>query len=168
MTTTTFPLPFSQLAPVVSRAKQETKRVVVCSQSQHAGKRTVWNIMRKTISLRGRFAGLVGKQSGLIDDLVERDFSRCSLAEIASCATSIESLVADERELLCMANKLGAEIRVWWRESLAQLTNQVDHLESIAQSLRMECDTDTTMLLAAAVDFMSGKTVHSERVAVLQ
>lgn len=148
-------LPISELAPVVDEAKVETECVAVCSKAERADTTTMWHIVRKTYSLKRRFAQIVTRQGELIDKLVGRDFSTTPVAELSSLANSIDSLTTDERELLNLVNGLGAELRVWWATSLLRLADQVDHLESIAESLHVASDPESSLLLALAVEQMA-------------
>lgn len=145
-------LPISELMPVVDQAKEQTKSVVVCSHAQRADTMVVCNIVWKTFVLKHRLADVARRQEQLIAKLLERDFSATPMDEVRSLANSIDQLVTEERELLSEAQKLGSEIRVWWNTSLVRLSGQVEHLDSIAESLHLECDDKASALLAFAVE----------------
>jgi len=149
---TTLALPISELGPVVVKAKAETKRVVSYSKSETAKLSfgLAWETFSGVWHLRKRFSRLVEKQSILIEQLVERDLSLTSEAELADLAGRIENLLADERSILDLAGQLGAEIRVWWTSSLLKMAQQVEYLQSIADSLRISADDEVSTLLAMA------------------
>jgi len=148
-------LPISELTPVVFDAKERTKCVVTYSRAAVADFTVTCHIIGKTIGLRHRFSRLVTRQAKLLDNLVEHDFNSCSVDKLQGLAASIDQLVADERELLGYVDKLGSEIRVWWNTSLITLIGQVEHLELIADSLRVACDDEASTLLAMAVQQFS-------------
>jgi hypothetical protein len=62
----------------------------------------------------------------------------------------LDKIISKDHELLTKANALGAEIRVWWSASLARLAEQVEHLDSIAESLHLAVDSEASALLALA------------------
>ena len=148
-------VPISQLAPVVDEAKAETKCVVVCTKAERADATNMWQIVRKTFRLRNRFAHIVARQDEVIKKLVSRDFSSTPADELSSLASSIDSLVADERDLLHLVNGLGAEIRVWWASLLVKLADQLEYLDSISESLHTASDPEASMLLGLAVEQMA-------------
>ena len=145
-------LPINALMPVVDNAKEQTKCVVVCSKAERADKVTVFHIAWKTLRLRGQFAKLVNQQEQLLGKLVERDFCSIPTGEIKELAGLIDNLVRDERELLEHAHQLGSEIRIWWDSSLVKLSSQVEHLDSIAESLHVASDDKASTLLGFAVE----------------
>lgn len=148
----TLALPISELTPVVFDAKERTKCVVACSRAAVADFAVTCQILAKTVVLRHKFSRLVTRQAKLLRALVERDFNSLPDEELLVLATSIDGLVADERELLNLAGELGSEIRVWWNTSLIMLSEQVEHLDSISESLHLAADTEGTHLLALAVE----------------
>jgi hypothetical protein len=148
-------LPISELTPVVVDAKEWTECVVVKSKAVVADFTNTCQIVTKTIVLRGKFSRLVTRQAKLLNSLVESDFNVSPATDLEGLAASIDELVASERELLNLANGLGSEIRVWWNASLVTLVQQVEHLELIADSLRVACDDEASTLLAVAVEQFS-------------
>ncbi len=148
----TLVLPISELQPVVDQAKLKTECVVVRSRSERANVAGVSVIAVETLFLKFTFGSVVRLQKRAISGLVQRDFSAMSGQEIKSLADSIDRLVAEERELLRKAYGLGSEIRVWWNTSLVRLAAQVEHLDSIAESLHLECDDEASALLGLAAD----------------
>ena len=83
------------------------------------------------------------------------DFITAGLGQVKVVAEVIEETVANGRELLAETNKLGSEIRLWWRSPLQEFAQQIEHFDSIAESLRLECEPEVTMLLASAASRMT-------------
>jgi hypothetical protein len=133
------------------KARAETERVATYSGAIRADIGTACKVAFKTIGLKWLLAGLVRHQEQLISAYQQCDFTRCNDEDLADLATSLEKLVQKERAVLAKANTLGAEIRVWWGASLRQMTEQVEHLDSIAESLRLECDPGASALMGMAV-----------------
>jgi hypothetical protein len=154
----TMALPICELGPVIveaEKAQADTKCVVSASGAQVASLTALCHVVTKTLRLRYRFARLVDRQSALLGDLTERDFSSCSIGYMTNLAAKIEDLVNHERDLLDNAYTLGVPIRVWWGSSLAKMTEQVEHFDSISESLRVATDPEGTALLAMAVEEFS-------------
>jgi hypothetical protein len=147
-----FALPINELIPMVDQAKEQTKRVVVCSRTEHPDKLILWRIAWKTLELKGKLANVASKQEQVIAKLVGFDFSTTSAEKMKHIATSIDELVADEKDLLNYASRLGVEIRYWWNTSLVKIASQVDHLASISESLHLECDDGASTLIGIAVE----------------
>ncbi len=156
----TLTLPISELSPVVFAAKEQTECVVSYSKAVVADFATACAIITKTLSLRSKFSRLVTRQAKLIDSLVERDFNSSPTGELLSLAVSIDDLVADERALLSLVGELGSEIRVWWNTSLIALSEQVEHLDSLAESLHLASDDEASSLLAFALEEFSSPRVE--------
>jgi hypothetical protein len=155
-------LPISELGPVVVKAKAETKRVV-CYSKAETSKLTfgvAWDTFAGVWHLRKQFSVLVEMQASLIRRLVVTDFTRFPMEELKSLATEIDDLLTDERYILAEANKLGSELRYWWTKSLLEMEQQVEHLDSIAESLHVECDPEASLLLAMAVEQLSAQNVQ--------
>ena len=150
-------LPIHQLVPLVNKAKQETASVVVFSRAERADKITAWQILRKTLRVRGRLATVVSKQAKLISAMVEFDFSTMTPEKMKQIAVSIDELVTDERDMLRQASELGSEIRVWWNTSLSRIAQQAEHLDSIAESLHVASDDKASALMAFAVEHFAMK-----------
>jgi hypothetical protein len=146
----TLALPICELEPAVIEAKAETERVVSWSKSSVANLGTTCQIYLKAIILRQRFSRLVALQSKFLGFLVERDFSDCSRQELRDLAECIDRILAGENELLGEARSIGSEIRVLWTSSLQRLSEQAEHLDSISESLHMECQPEGPILLAVA------------------
>lgn len=154
----TMAFPISQLAAVVAEAEQAqwyTRYIVCTSGSPEATPRNVYLVIRGTLGIRGRLSHLVTLQTQILNDLVGRDFVSGSPAELLSLAEKIDTLVEHEREMLRDANSLGVAIRVWWQKSLLKLSDQVEHFDSISESLHAAADTATIALMAMAMEQFS-------------
>lgn len=153
----TLALPITDLLPVVAQAEAETKQVVVCSKAETADKRVVLKIAWKTLSLRWQFIHLANRQTQLINTLVQRDFSTYAVNDLKEIAGLTDRLVDGERDMLQQAHQLGSEIRAWWHSSLVKLTDQVEHLDSIAESLHVAADPEASVLMGMAVERFTAK-----------
>src|SRR6266851_8746043 len=141
-------LPFDQVMPIVREAEAQTRRVVVCSKAKLATWNKVAASARNTIALKFQFANLVRTQEDLIAKLVDFDFPSEQAGRIKHIAECIDVLITNDKNLLRDANKLGTELRVWWNTSLVKLAQQVEHLDSISESLHLECDEEGSLLMA--------------------
>jgi hypothetical protein len=150
MATMTFPI--AELGPMVVEARADAKSVVCYSKADVADFSVWWHIKAGTFRLRRRFSALSLKQDRFIKSLLEQNLSAGSPDELAKLATSLDDLVKSERVLLDMAYSLGSEIRFWWDKSLAKLSEQVEHLDSVIESLRLAGDLEATALMAMAVE----------------
>jgi hypothetical protein len=99
-----------------------------------------------------RLSNLTMRQSRLIGMLVACDFNNGNAQDLENLASLIDGMVSDEREILKLACALGAEIRNWWSTSLLLLSEQTEHLDSIAESLHLAADPRGTALMAMAVE----------------
>src|SRR5207302_755610 len=107
------------------------------------------------VCLKWLLSELVRYQNRLIRECTKRDFSRCSAEGLGEMASSLDGIVAKEQRILSEADKLGAEIRVWWSASLDRLATQVEYLESIAESLHLAADPQATSLLGMAASLVA-------------
>ncbi len=146
----TLVLPISELEPAVIEAKAETDRVVSWSRSSVADIGVAFQIYSKAFALRLKFSRLVTRQGGLLSSLVDKKFSDIPREELRDLALRIDRLVTDERELLEEVHSVGSEVRVLWTSSLQKLSEQVEHLDSISESLHMESEAEGSLLLTVA------------------
>jgi hypothetical protein len=158
----TLALPIRELGQSVGRAQAETERVIGYSRARES-LRVTCQIIGKTLGLRVRFSNLAKRQDSLLQKLTDVDFARFDASAMVDLATSLDELVTGERDMLVMVESLGAEIRIWWRGSIERLTEQTDHLDSIAESLRVATDSECSALMALAMEQFSS---HSEPVSV--
>lgn len=138
------------------RAQAGADCVVKHSRAPRADLKATCRVAGATLGLRFLLGGLVRTQDKFISVLVERDFNQWRSQDMAELASSIDGIVSRDRALLEKANTLGAEIRVWWNASLRKLSYQADHLDSIAESLHLAADPETTQLLAMATEQVAG------------
>jgi hypothetical protein len=146
-------LTIDQLMPNFSRiqeTREEAKRVVRYSCTQTPSVSDVLNIVPMVFTIRISLGKLVRSQSTLLQRFMAADFTRGSQSDIGELAELIEHGVATGRDLLAETNKLGSEIRIWWRKPMREFAQQIEHLDSIAESLRLECEPGVTMLLVSA------------------
>jgi hypothetical protein len=94
-------------------------------------------------------------QTKLITSLTDYDFNACDAASLEDLAKSIDKLVSDERDALDQISQLGYELRAFW--PLDTLQTQVEHLDSIAESLHVAADPAGMALLAFAVEQVAVK-----------
>jgi hypothetical protein len=152
----TLAIPFRELERSVfvnaEKARSQAERVVRYSVSVHADLATTCKVALGVVCLKWLLGGLVRHQSKLISEYQDFDFNHCTDNQLIELATSLEEIIRNERAMLTKANSLGSEVRVWWGESLLRLSEQVDHLESIADSLRVASSDEASTLLAMAVE----------------
>ncbi len=148
----TLAFPISELTPVIFEATADAKCVVSYSRTAVASFGVAFHIVAKTFQLKRKLSLLATRQEKLLGNLVQRDFSVEPIEELGRVAIQLGDIVAKERELLVQAYTLGSEIRVWWNSSLIRLTDQVEHLDSIAESLSLEAEPEGALLLAVAAE----------------
>lgn len=157
----TLALPIRELERSVSleaeKARADTECVAKCSKSSRPDLRIGVKIAWKTLRLAIRFAVLVDRQDKFIALLVGQDLNTSDRKALAQLASFLEGLARKEREILDDAADLGAEIRLWWAPSLRKLTRQVDHIDSIIESLCVAVDPESTALLAFAVEQLAAQ-----------
>jgi hypothetical protein len=147
-------LPISQLEPIRRESEKvhaDTECVVACAGKETADKATFWTIVYKTAKIAVRLSRLTAKQGRFIKDLVDRDLSRVTPAELDRMAAGLDAIMDGERQILDLSKNLGAEIRAFWSASLNLLAEQVDYLESISTSLHSAADRETSLLMGIAV-----------------
>jgi len=98
---------------------------------------------------------LIGSQRMLIKAYQRIDFAHCTDEEIARIATSLSGLVERGRSILTKLDSLGPRAHAWFGAVMSQLGEQLEHLDSIAESLHLAMDDEETALLAMAVEEFS-------------
>ena len=146
----TLALPITELFRVAGKAKDETRLVKERSDSEEPSLKEVLQIVMGIITVKRRLSQLTTKQESLLASLRSCDFTTCTDHELKELALSIDGIVADERAVVSDARALGAEVRLWWQTSLHKLSEQAEHLDSIAESLHFECNAEASSLLAIA------------------
>jgi hypothetical protein len=152
----TLALPIRELERSVcvgaEKARAETERVATYSGMRRANVGTALKVAAKTLGLKLILSQLVKGQDKLILAYGRADLDSFRSEDISELAMSLDKIVIKDRELLNKADALGAEIRVWWSASLAKLSEQVEYLDSISESLHLAADTEGSALLAIAVE----------------
>lgn len=148
----TLAFPITELFRVVGKAKDETRSVRECSYSEDAGLKDVFQIALGTIAVKRRLSQLTARQDSVLSYLTSCDFTGSTDGELQELAAAIQGIVSDEWAIVNDANALGSEVRVWWRDSLRRLAEQAEHLDSIAESLRLECSPEAPLLLSMAAE----------------
>ena len=143
-----------QLIPHVFRiqeeTREETERVIGYSRTQAPKASDVLNIAYRIFVIRRKWRELVSRQSTMVEILTSVDFTSVEPANLKEIAVSLEGAVASGRTLLNETSQLGSESRFWWRNYLRKFGQQIEHVDSIAESLRLECEPDAIRLLASA------------------
>ena len=145
-------IPITELMPLVDQTKGQAETVGECSRAERADTVTVWCIARETFGIKFKLARLARRQRRVIRKLVNCDFGTMPYDRVKGVAECIDDLVREERDLLEEINRLGSEIRFWWDSSLSIIADQVEHLDSIAESLHVETDEKASALLAMSVE----------------
>jgi hypothetical protein len=148
----TMALSLNSLIVEAEKVQADTNSLVSVSKAAVANFGLAWKVFKKTLSLRHQFALIVEKQGRELAKLAERDFSEVDPAMLESWASQIDDLIAHEREILSDTASLDVQIRAWWESSLTKLADQVEHLDSISESLHVAADPETTALMAMAID----------------
>jgi hypothetical protein len=159
----TMALPITELGPMVVEARADAKSVVCYSKAAVADFSVWWHVKAGTFRLRKRFSALSLKQGKFIQTLLEQNLSEGSPDDLTKLATSLDELVTSERVLLDMSYSLGSEIRFWWDKSLAKLSEQVEHLDSVIESLRLAADLEGTALMAMAAEELVAVAVEQRQ-----
>jgi hypothetical protein len=134
-------------------ARLETRSVVARSKStDRVNLGLLIQAAYRTFSLKFKLRILTSRQQTVIEKLVGADFTHCPKEEIRDIGDRIDELVRYERGVLEDSQKLGMVTRFLWNASLAKLGNQVEHLDSISESLHVALDDRTTALMAMALE----------------
>jgi hypothetical protein len=144
-------LQLNQLVPLVSEATEQTRRVFD-RPITGPEKLTGWRLMLSTLAAERSLAELARKQGVILTALAANNFVIMPKTEIRNLAEKIDSLIADERSLFRLLHE-----PAWWCPSVARLSRQVEHLDSIAESLHWECDDEASALLGMAVEQFAAK-----------
>jgi hypothetical protein len=111
----------------------------------------LFNIFRGVITISIKWQRLTDRQCEILQRLTAFDFVNSGQDELLGVVEAIDMAVTNGRDLLSDVNTLGSEIRIWWQRPMLKFAEQVEHLDSIAESLRIECDPEASLLLASAV-----------------
>jgi len=109
-----------------------------------------------TTMLKWILLSLARSQKSIIALYQKTDFTPYSSEEILRVAKSLDSVVEAAQPILCKLQALGPRAQAWLGSAvLAQLAQQLEHMDSIAESLHVAADEETTALLAMAVEEFS-------------
>ena len=145
------------VADGAERARAETERVVRYSYANRADFSTACKVVGVSVLLKWLFAGLARSQGKLISMYQSCDFTQVSDDQMRQLVRRLREIVDKDRDLSVKAGSLGAEVRVLWDASLRIIAEQADHLESIADSLEIECNPEASLLLAMVADQFAAK-----------
>lgn len=157
----TMALPIRELELTVcvgtDKARAETECVVFYSRARaiQPSITTTFKLGVASALLKLMLRSLVRHQRTLIAVYQETDFTLYSKAEISRAATSLDTMVENGRSVLEKLAKSGPRARALWGSSLPQLADQLEHLESIAQSLHVAADREASLLLGLALRQMA-------------
>ncbi len=98
---------------------------------------------------------LARHQRMLISAYQKTDFTGYNIEEISRVATSIDALVEKGRSVLDKLATFGPRAQALWGSTLSRLAEQLEHLDSIAQSLHVAADPEASLLLGLAVQQMA-------------
>lgn len=105
-----------------------------------------------TTMLKWLLWSLVRSQKAIIRLYQKTDFAHYTREEIVRVARSLDGIVERGRPILGQLKALGPRMHSWVGPSvLLQLEQQLEHMDSIAESLHLAADDEGTALLAMAV-----------------
>ena len=116
--------------------------------------RMTFKLTLRALVLKFALASLARNQQLLIRAYQVADFTRCSSEEILKKAESLQKISQRGRPVVEMLRSFGLTKKIW-ESSLSQLEQQLDHFDSIATSLRMSADSETSLLMGLAVEQMA-------------
>ena len=131
--------------------REATERVIRYSKARSPSLSDLFNIFRGVITISIKWQRLTDRQCEILQRLTAFDFVNSGQDELLGVVEAIDMAVTNGRDLLSDVNTLGSEIRIWWQRPMLKFAEQVEHLDSIAESLRIECDPEASLLLASAV-----------------
>lgn len=144
----TLPISIVELQHEISHVHADAERVAESS---------FWLRVRQKNNLGNQLVHLAASQDRWIATGTEQDFSKYQPEDLARMAPKVDDMVKILRELLRLTSTLDPLTRFAWRRPLRKLAQQVDHIESIAESLHLACDPEATQLLALAAGRIAKK-----------
>lgn len=140
------------------KARAETECVVFYSQAR-ANRPSLGLTLKLAFYvalLKFLLASLVRSQRTMIKLYQEIDFTRYSNEEIVRVTKSLDRVVERGRPIVGKLQTLGPRAHALLGTAvLAQLAEQLEHLDSIAESLHIAADEEATALMAMAVEEFS-------------
>jgi hypothetical protein len=144
---------FDELEYEARQARWETRSVVERSKStERVDIGLLSQAAYQTLTLKYTLYRLSSRQEAVIEKLINTDFTAQPKEKTGDIAARIDELVSYEREVLENAQKLGMVTRFLWDTQLIKLGSQVEHLDSISESLHVALDDKTTALMAIALE----------------
>jgi hypothetical protein len=167
MATMTLPIRELELSVCVGveKARAETECVAFYSQYRTTSFSMALKLGLTTAFLKWLLSRIARKQGQLISAYQSTDFTVLRNDEIARMAKCLEDIVDKGRPVLGRLTTFGPRAQTVWGHKVTQLSGQLDYLESIAQSLRMECDAEVSTLLAAAIEKMAATEAAQQHLA---
>jgi len=141
------------------KARAETECVVFYSQARRTSPSfaMTFKLALAIAFLKFMLRSLAQHQKKLIRAYQETDFTRFSNEDLLSICESLEKIVEQARPVLSRLADLGPRGQSWLGTTLPQLEEQVGHLYSISQSLRVATDPEASVLMAVAVQHMAAR-----------
>jgi hypothetical protein len=158
MATMTFPIQELELSVRVGTDRARTEAEVVKFYSDARELKPVWMTLKYGLTallLKFMLASLARHQRLLIRAYQGMNFSGFSSGELVKWSESLDKIVDRGRPTLDKLEKFGPKTQKLWGNVLSDLSEQLDHMESIAYSLRSSANTDVSLLMAAAIDHMA-------------
>lgn len=157
MATMALPIRELELSVRVSteKARAETECVVFYAHARAA--RPTFTVNMKygfyTTVLKWLLHSLVRSQKAIIRLYQRTDFTHYTTEEILRIAKSLDGVVERGRPILYQLRALGPRMHAWLGPTvLAQLEQQLEHMDSIAESLHLAADDEGTALMAMAIE----------------
>jgi len=91
------------------------------------------------------------------------NFNKFTREELIEWAEKLEKILERGRPTLARLERFGPRTQKLWGSVLSDLSEQLDHIDSIANSLRSAANTHVSLLLAAAADYMAASTAAKHR-----
>ena len=158
MATMTLPIQELELSVRVgtSRACAEAECVAFYSHARTAEPvRMAVKYGVTALLLKFLLSSLARHQRLLIRAYQETNFDVLSGEELVKWAELLDKIVDRGRPTLDKLEKFGPHTQKLWGNVLFALSEQLDHMESIAGSLRSAANLDVSLLMAAAIDHMA-------------
>jgi hypothetical protein len=158
MATMTLPIRELEMSVRVDtdKARAEAECVVFYSQARATGPvRMTVKLGVTALLLKFILARMARHQRLLIRALQDTDLSHCKREDLMKLAESLDHIAEGGRPIMSKLGHFGPRGHKLWNSSLLQLDEQLDHLGSIATSLRSAADPETSLLMGLAVAEMA-------------
>jgi hypothetical protein len=158
MATMTLPIRELELSVSVGteKARAETECVVFYSEARSVDPlRMTVKLGFTALVLKFMLSSLARHQRALIRAYQQIDFGNYSADELIKWAEPLQKLAERGRPVLRQLEPFGPRGQKLWGSVLSDLSEQLDHFESIAQSLRSAADPETSLLMGIAVRHMA-------------